>query len=211
MAEISLIPEVVNERPYIIKEASLKDDYVNYAYEIIEGVGMGDTHKVTGSSICSDDMRHSMGFLDVHLACIDDVFKHKGLEIEDIDRHNADELVDLYRVTGLQIKGSKDNESVVLIGVKYVSSAGGHIDMKTPKIPLDGLSSYQWYNELGAAVDRVRKEVALYKEGKCIKEEEEEKKPNPKQLTINDMLNNNAADDDTTDDGFEEFENTKVL
>lgn len=205
MAEISLKP--TDERPYIIKEASLKDDYVNYAYEITAGVGLGDTHKVTGSSICTDDLRHCFGFLDVHLACIDDVFKHNGVEIEDIDRHNASDLVDLYRVTGFQIKGSKDNESVVLIGVKYVSSAGGHIDMKTPKIPLDNLSSYKWYNELAAAINRARYEVALYKEGKCIMEEVEEK-PNPKQLTISDMLESFVNDGE--DDGFEDFEKTRL-
>lgn len=211
MAEISLLPTVPDERPYVIKDAILKDDYVNYSYEITAGVGFGDTHNVKGNSVCKEDLRHAFGFLDVHLACIDDVFKHNGIEIEDIDRHNAHDLVGLYRVTGFQIKGSKDNESVVLIGVKYVSSAGGHIDMKTPKIPLDNLSSYKWYNELGAAIADARREVMLYKEGKCEDVEVEVKKPNPKQMKITDMLNDNAADDDTTDDGYEEFEKTKIL
>lgn len=174
---------------YVIKEALIKDDFCNYQFEITEGVGIGDTHNVKGSGVIEDDMRHAFGKLNVHLACIDDVFKHSKIEIDDIDKYHNHDLAGIYHATGIKIKGSKDNESVVILGNKYVSSAGGRIDLVTPKIPLDSLSSYKWYNELKAVVDNIREEVALYKEGKYTPvEEEEEQKPNPRQLRITDNI-----------------------
>lgn len=177
------------KKEYIIKEAHLKDDFCNYTYEIIKGTGRGDTHKVSGSGLIEDDLRHAFGKFNVHLATIDDVFKHAGVEITDIDELHADDLTDLYRVTGFKIVGSSGTESLILFGSKFVSSAGGRIELKSPKIPLDNLSSYTWYNELKAAADVARREVELYKEGKCvIPDEEEDDKPNPKQLTIGDAI-----------------------
>lgn len=174
---------------YVIKEAVIKDEFCNYQFEITEGVGLGDTHNVKGSGIIEDDMRHAFGKLNVHLACIDDIFKHSKVEIADIDEFHNHELAGLYHVAGIKIRGSKENESVIILGNKYVGSAGGRIDLATPKIPLDNLSSYKWYNELKTAVDEIRNEVAQYKEGKYIAvEEEEDEKPNPRQLRITDNI-----------------------
>jgi hypothetical protein len=172
---------------YIIKEARLKDDFCHYIFEITDGTGAGDTHAVKGNGIVLDDMIHAFGKLNVHLAAVDDVFKHSNLEIEDIDKMHTHDLTDLYRVNGIVIKGYKDNLSVILIGSKHVSSAGGRIELKSPKIALDSLSSYKWYNELNDAVEKVREEVRLYKEGKyeALETEDDE---NPKQLKITDNI-----------------------
>lgn len=202
------------QKPYIIKEAIIKDDYCNYAFEILSGIGAGDTHSVKGSGIIMDDMKEAFNRFNVHLAVIDDVFKHSGIEIEDIDKYHGHDLAFLFTVTGFKISGGEDNESIILKGSKYVSSAGGRIELASPKIPLDNLSSYKWYNELRAAADSARMEVALYKEGKVVPAEEDEK-PNPKQLTITDNMldivrtavNGQAGDEETHE---EEFENARM-
>jgi hypothetical protein len=198
--------EAGEERNYTIKEASLKDDFCNYTFEIIRGVGHGDTHKVNGSGIIEEDMRLAFARLNVHLATIDDVFKLSDIEMADVDSFHNHELTSRYHVTGFKIKGSTENESIILIGSKYVGTAGGRIELATPKIPLDSLSSYVWYNELKAAADDARLEVALYKEGKYIEaeEEEEEEKTNPRQLTIAHEIA--QAQEESVEDQFEPSE-----
>jgi hypothetical protein len=198
---------------FTIKEASLKDDFCNYTFEIITGVGSGDTHSVKGSGIIEDDMREAFGKFNVHLAAIDDVFKLSGIELEDIDKYHAHELATRYHVTGFKIKGGTENESIILVGSKFVGTAGGRIELATPKIPLDNLSSYQWYNELKAAADNAREEVALYKEGKYTSVQEEDDKPNPRQLTIGDAIKQSQEGPTEFTPSLEtdpEFENAKV-
>jgi hypothetical protein len=172
-----------NERAYVIKDATIKDDFCNYGYEIKSGIGIGDTHNVKGSGIIDNDLREALGVFNVHLAAIDDAFKFSKYEIEDIDKEHVHELTGLYSVTGFKMSGTEEAESIILIGSKYVS-AGGRIKLETPKIPLDSASSYKWYNELKAAADTAREEVALYKEGKCTPPEEEETDGPLKQTTI---------------------------
>jgi hypothetical protein len=169
-------------RPYRIKEAKIKEDLCQYSYEIISGVGIGDTHNVKGSALIETDLRDALAKLNVHLAYIDDAFKQKGIEVKDIDTEHNNDLTFLYYVTGFKIKGNEEAESVILIGTKSVSM--GHIEVETPRISLDSFSSYKWHNELRDAVEAVREEVALYKEGKCIPVEVEETKPDPKQTSL---------------------------
>jgi len=172
------------KRSYKIIEALLKDGFCNYTYQIISGIGINDSHGVKSKSgTIKDDMYDAFARLKVHLAVIDDVFKNSKVEFEDIDTMHSDEITLLYEVTGIKIKGSEESESVILIGNKYVS-AGGRITLESPKISLDELSSYKWYNELKTEVDAVREEVALYKEGKYIPVEEDEPEQDPKQMKI---------------------------
>jgi hypothetical protein len=174
-------------KDYIIKEASIKDDFCNYQYEIIEGTGAGDKHNVKGSGIVLKDMLQAFGKLHVHIACIDDVFTNAKVEIDDIDKFHAHEITGLYNVTGIKVRGSKHNERVILIGSKFVNSSSGRIALVTPAIPMDDLSSYKWYNELKTAVDKIREEVRLYKEGK-YEAVEDEAYENPRQLKITDNI-----------------------
>jgi hypothetical protein len=169
--------------PFAITAATLKDDLCNYSYDILDGVGAGDTHTVKGKGIADDDLIDAFRNLNVHLACVDDVFKHNKVELDNIDNMHNNEFTALYHVTGFKIKGSAENESVVLIGVKSVSCSGERISLESPRIPLDGLSSYKWYNELLEAIDHARAEVALYKGGKCTIPEADPE-PDRKQLKI---------------------------
>jgi hypothetical protein len=182
------------ENPYIIKKASIKDELCDYTYEVTDGIGIGDTHNVKGKGLIDPDLRNAFARLNVHLAVIDEVFKHSNIEIDDIDKFHTSELAALFEVTSFEIKGSKENESIILKGNKHVSSAGGRIEMDAPKIMLDNLSSYKWHNELKTEADNVRREVELYMKGKCTPVEVEEE-DNSKQLSIGDQIREESNDD----------------
>lgn len=178
-----------------ILEASIKDDFCNYKFQIVSGVGAGDEHAVKGKGIVDGDMHEAFAKLNAHLASIDDVFKHKGVNVTNIDTMHTDELTQLYHVTGFKLKGTDENKTVVLIGTKHVSEAGGRMDIETPKIPLDSLSSYKWYNELKDAVKDAVNEVKLYRGGKYTEPEPEAEPENKAQLTIGDGIDAAAHDE----------------
>jgi hypothetical protein len=183
-------------RDYIIVGATIKDGKCDYSYRVIEGNGVGDTHKVNGVGIHDDDLSKAFGKLNAHMALIDDAFKNANEEVTKLTGkiHNH-ELTALYMVGGLNIKGD-ENESVILTATKQISCSGEHMQIKTPKIPIDSLSSYKHWEDLKEMTDLVREEVALYKEGKCTNPEPEE---DPAQLSITE---NEEEDDD-------EFNNAK--
>jgi len=172
------LAEIINEvldkntRSYKVTSANLVDGYCNYGFEIIDGVCRGDGRTGKGSHVVKDDLRDAFAKMNVHLAVRDDIFKHAGVEVDDIDQMHGHELATLYSVTGFKMGGSDESESIVLIGNKYVSG-GDRFSLTSPKIMIDNLSSYKWWNELKDAADIVREEVALYMEGKYIEEEEE--------------------------------------
>lgn len=170
-------------KPFEITSAQIADDFCNYSFEILAGVGLGDTHNVKGKGIIDPDLQEAFSKFNAHLAFVDDVFGHSGIEVADIDMFHTHDLTLLFNVTGFQIKGGEGNESIVLIGTKYVNSVTSRIELKSPKIPLDGLSSYKWHNELKGAADIAREEVALYKGGKCTAVETSDKEDS-NQLTI---------------------------
>lgn len=197
--------------------ASIKDDFCNYAYEITKGVGLGRIHKVDGKSgglIVDKDMLTGFGKFNVHLAVIDDVYKHSKVEINDIDTFHTHELTGLFQVTGFKTSGGEENESVILIGNKYVSAAGGRIELESPKIALDNLSSYKWYNELKTAVDKAKLEVQLYEGGKGTAAEPEEPKDKLKQGKISfGMISGKdaaAGEKSEEEDNLSDFEKAKI-
>ena len=190
-------------KEFVIKKASINDSLCNYSYKILNGVGVGDTHTVKGTVICADSMLEAFAAFNVHMACIDDVFKHSGTDIDDIDTMHGHKLATIYTVTGFEIKGEAEDESIILTGNKYIGSAGGRIELTTPKITLDNLSSYKWYNELKEAADNARYEVELYKGGNCTaKEQDDSQDMVQAKLTFGP-----GAAGDKNDD--EDFENAK--
>jgi hypothetical protein len=170
--------DAVLEKNYRILDSKIKDDLCEYRYEITGGVGLGDPHNVKGHNIIQDEMREAFAKLRPHLAVIDDTFKNKGIEVDDIDKFHGHEITGLYVVTGFKLKGDDDALVVILFGNKYLTS-GARMELECPPIPLDNLSSYHHHNELKAAIEDCRYEVALYKEGyyvpvKVEQEEDEE-------------------------------------
>lgn len=210
--ELSAVLAGKPHRNYSIIHAAIIDGFCNYGYEITEGIP--DTHNVKGKGIVLDDMPSSFQKYNVHLAALDDAFRLSKIEIDDIDKYHAEEITHQYHVNAFKIKGGKDNESISLGGTKYCNTLGGRLAITTPFIPLDNLSSYKWYNELKAAADAAREEVALYKEGKCTVVEEDAddevsivigRKKKNKQLSIGEVIDDDsigigATDDDSMDD-----------
>jgi len=187
----------LNKRPYKITEAVIVDDFCNYKYEMTEGKGPYDRHKVDGKGIIVDDMREVFRNLRVHMAAVYGVFSLQGLDIQDIDLHHNDDITAEFHVSGFKVKGGEDMESISLIGSKHIAMVGGRMALTTPWIDISTLSSYKWHNELKELADKAREEVALYKEGKYIvpdidEENEEEivskkdgrRHRKPKQLSI---------------------------
>jgi hypothetical protein len=195
---------IPKERDFLIMEAHIVDGFCNYTYEIMRGTGSGRPHSVKGPQIVTDDMLNAFATFNVHMAAIDDAFKYSNIDIEDIDHMHGHELTSFFIVSGFKITGGKDNESIQLLGNKYVSSCGGRQQIKTGKIPLDNLSSYKWYNELKQASLIAREEVALYEEGKYVIEEvDEDEKPNPNQTKI-------GFEAGQENEGNDEFEAARV-
>lgn len=159
-----------------ITAGAIVDGFCNYSYEHTAGVLKGGQETMKGPGIVDDDMLNAFSKFRVHMAVIDSAFKHSGIQIGNIDDMHTDEITQDYEVTAFKIFGSKGNESLQLFGNKHVSEAGGRMEMKSPKIPLDNMSSYKWFKELKAVADDARDEVALYHGGKftAVKHEEEE-------------------------------------
>lgn len=229
-------PEIINgnvalpedlrpvEKTISILSAEIKDGFCHYTYEYLTGVEKGNRQKSNSIYVVTDDMNKAFARFNVHLAVIDDLFKNGGVEVDDVDKLHDHEFTFLMETTGFKIVGDEDNESIVLIGSKYVS-AGGRIKIETPKIPLDNLSSYKWYNELKTAADNARQEVILYKGGKYIEPEEEVEEKETKKQTkmkfekpVGEDSNPNDIDEvfgsqGLTDSEFEndsEFEKSRV-
>jgi hypothetical protein len=168
--------------------ASISDGYCNYSYEITIGPGVGNPHNVKGKHVVTDDLKNAFAKFNVHLAIIDDAFKHAGIEFESIEQIKNDQLVFLYEITGFKVQGSEENESIILMGNKYSNTVKSRIELKTDKILIDGFGGYQWYNELKEVSDEARMEVKLYDEGKYVQDETVEIVKNPNQLTIGDEI-----------------------
>lgn len=191
-------------RNYDILKASIKDDFCHYTYEITGGNGIGDKHSVEGKGIIKDELREAFVKLNLHLAIIDEVFKHSGIEITKFNEMHTHELTYTYHVTGIVIKGTASNEQVVLIGTKYVAIVTGRISFSTPPVSMDKLSNYAWWNELKEAVDEVRYQVAEYKEGNYIPVQDDEEPAKPAQGNIFDGGEDQSGLDDT------DFDNAKL-
>lgn len=176
-----LIEEITGEVKHLkIVSGKIVDGFCHYGYEVLTGVSIGDKINIKGAGRITDDMYDAFTVLNKHLACIDDIFEHSGIEVENIDNFNNHELVALYIVDGIKISGPTEAESIELSGSKSLS-CGGRAAFTTPKIALDSLGAYKWYNELKDASDKVRLEIELYREGKKVIEDDEDK-PDPKQL-----------------------------
>jgi hypothetical protein len=176
----------VEVKPVVFTGATLRDGFCDYNMTIKQGAGVGN-HTVKGEGLFKPDMHNAFVKLNVHLALIDDVFKHAGLEIESVQDADNTELSRLYDVTGIKIKGTEENLSVILIGDKYVTSTGGErIQLQSPKISLVAGSIYKWYNELKEAIDIVLAEVEDYHNGKWDAVDVEPTDPN--QLTIESQI-----------------------
>ena len=202
----AIVAEIItgSDRNYVINGDIIKDDFCKYKYEIVKGVGKLNQYTGNGVHIVKESMKEAFAELNVHMANIDDVFKHADMEFDSLNEVGNEDLTFLYEVSGFQIEGSEENESVILLATKKISS-GNRMNLKSPKIPLGDTSWYRWYNELKESISKCREEVALYHEGNYIELEPEEK-PNPNQSSIS-FGPGDARENEMTD---EEFENAAL-
>lgn len=187
----------MSETPDIIfTGAGIKDGYLNYSYRINKGPKEGFEVNEKGKGIIKSECQDAFNKFIVHLACIDELFKHQGIDVEDIDQFHNDENVLNYEVNSFKVSGDEGNETVILKGSKQTSL--GVINIETPKIGIDGLSSYHWHNELKAAVDEARHQTEKYNNGFFDMPEKNTISVSVKQMTITDQT------DGMPDDEFKE-------
>ncbi|HEX7906254.1 MAG TPA: hypothetical protein VF487_20410 [Chitinophagaceae bacterium] len=167
-------PEVKLETPAIeIKAAKLKDDFCNYSYELTEGVTAGDVCNRSGASIVHDDMKLSFKNLNVHLAVICEEISPNEIDIDNLPDINNETLkgkekqlakrIDSFAVSAFKIDGTGENEGVVLIGTKKLSS-GDYLKLEAPKVKWS--ENYDFIQELMADVSECKNEVEEYMNGK---------------------------------------------
>lgn len=174
------------EKEIEITGASLNGDFCNYSYDLLKGKTKGDSVSRKGSNIFHDDLKRAFWKLNVHLALIceeidiaevDDVEvlesilfedtkdeEGKTIEKEAFDKGSIEDQVTHFKVSSFTISGSGENESIVLVGTKTLST-GDHVGLKSPKTSWDG--EYMFINELRAVVDDLKKEVEEYSNGKA--------------------------------------------
>lgn len=181
MAQKKQTPDEVIEEiipPLRITAVSLKDDFCDYSYEITNLVGIGNIHNVKGKGIIDEDLRTAFNRLNVHLGVIDGKF---GI-VEQVEDLRNDEDVALYNVTGIKMRGSSEDESVILTGTKFCPNISGRIDLTTAKIALKDFSAYKPWMELQEDIELIRKEAELYHGGKCTSTEVKVEDPNQKEF-----------------------------
>lgn len=178
------------EKSATVIAGAIKDDFCNYTLDVKSGAGAGN-HAVKGIGIVDESLKIAFFKLNVHLAALDDAFKETGID-EDINTLHDHEITKKYTVTGFQMKGTEEAPAIILMGTKVVVTAGGHIDIKTPKINLDRGAFYKWYNELNDAAREAVMEVEEYHNGKYTMLEHTE--DDPGQLSITDEQTHDFED-----------------
>lgn len=167
--------EVLEEGSLKFTKADMKDGLLNYTYEIRKGTGARNTHTVKGKGLFEEDLSNAFLKLNVHLTAIDDIFKHSGLEITNIEKMKNNPMVALFGVSGFALSGYKENLTVKLFGHKVIDSSSEWMEIDTPKILLSEFSSYKWAKKLKEAIDDVLEEVEEYHNGKFTEPEKAEK------------------------------------
>lgn len=152
-------------KPVQFTSAKLRDGFCDYTMAVKLGEGVG-THSVKGVGLYEFSMTKAFKRLNVHLAIVDDLFKHTGLEIQNTNEAENTPFADLYDVTAFSLKGEDENLSVVIKGNKYVTQTGGErLEITSHKIPLGESSMYKWRNELLEAITDCQNEVEAYYNG----------------------------------------------
>lgn len=158
----------------------LKDDmFCHYSYTMEVADGITDNINRKSQRPIHDDMKSAFRKLNPHLAVICE--EVHNLEIKDIELvpvrpqdqpldewekklDGIDKKLYAFVVSGIQFQGTGENEGVVLIGKKKLST-GDWVELTTPRIVWE-TSSYYFLNELRIAADDVAEEIKQYMEGK---------------------------------------------
>jgi hypothetical protein len=182
----SIVENGTLEKEIEITGATLNGDFCNYSYDLLKGKTKGDSVNRKGSNIFHDDLKKAFWKLNVHLALIceeidalevEDIEALENIIFEDIkdengktiekdvfDKGSIADIVTRFKVSSFAISGTGENESVVLIGTKTLST-GDHVGLKSPKTHWEG--EYLFINELRSVVGDLKQEVEEYSNGKA--------------------------------------------
>lgn len=187
-----------------IVSGKINDGFCDYSYKILAGVGAGFTHgNVTGKDVglFRPSMQEAFNKLNVHFAVIDEAFKSRGIEIKNIDKMDNHEVTAKYEVIAFKIDGEDEAQRIILTATKDIGLFG-QVKFSTPKIDMGEYGGYQFYNELQAAADEVRREVELYNNGNfdpVVAVDDED----PDQLTLEDQKNSDEETEYVNDESDE--------
>lgn len=137
--------ELMQQRPYKITGASIKEGLCNFSYEVLSGPMKGSkvpNHK--GGSLVHQDMINAFQKLEVHLATAVDEFKYIIKKYDNLEKLENHEIRGLFSVSGFRIQGQDENEGFIILGEKY--GTFGSIAIESPKI--SSSSNYPFFNEL---------------------------------------------------------------
>jgi hypothetical protein len=154
--------DLISDKKLEIKGAALRDQMCNYSYELLDGKTKGDIISRKGVHVVHDDMLQKFEDLNVFLAHIDGAFKDANNQTP-LSELEAEDLLNLYSVSGFKITGVEENKSVILVGHKQVTY--GSISFETPKIKLEG-ATYLYIEELTQRIYAAISEVEQYMDGK---------------------------------------------
>lgn len=157
-----------------IHGGKIKALFCNYSYSITDGPTAGDiVPNRKGAGIIHDDMIAAFQKLNIHLAVICEEISPSEIDIENLPDVTDETLkgkekqlakkVDSFIVSEFRIDGTGENEGVILVGTKTLSTSET-VKLETPKVKFD--STYDFVQELAAAVSECQNEVALYMNGK---------------------------------------------
>lgn len=157
-----------------IIEASVKDAKCTYKYKILKGANKGVIHSVKNHpGIVDETLEEALKIFAPHMAAIADMFKYAKVKVDDIDNFHNHELPLLFSVTGFKMKS---DTSIVIVGNMFVTMASGRLEIDTPEIMFDEISSYKWYGQLKKAAEDACQEVLEFHNGKFTLPEVEELK-----------------------------------
>ena len=184
----AVVAELTQEKPLLIVQGTLNDEFCNYGIQINTGPTKGMIHMVKGKpNIVHEDLSDAFQKFRPHLAALSNAYDWSGIELNNFQDVTENQLVDLFHVTGFKIKGAGEAESIALFGSYHSMTANGRVNADTDFISLEEGSDYQWYNELREAADLVRSEIEQYNNGKCTPPPESEQ-VDKKQLSIVDAI-----------------------
>lgn len=158
---VDKVNELVSDKEFEIKSASLRDQMCNYSYELLQGKTKGDTINRKGVHVVHDDMIETFDNLHVFLAHLDGAFREANNQTP-LSELEADEIVALYSVSGFKMSGVEENKGIILVGQKQVKE--GSISFEAPKIKLNG--NYLYIEEITHRVNAAIEEVEAYMGGK---------------------------------------------
>ncbi len=145
--------------PYKILKAEIKDETLVAEYTQRNADGSTDTIKKESEHLIHPDLRAKFVELVPHLIVIGETIHHAiGRDAIKYDKELGEDVLELYSVTGYQVKG----EEVTIIGQKHLENKYGVMGTIKMKVEASLTGAYDFANESSLAVAACDYEVGEY-------------------------------------------------